>query len=298
VLFARSGFLTFFQEGYMDIVTNIYEGFCRKDAAEQHRGYLGMSSIGKPCEREAWHSWRQTTPALIEGRVLGLFQVGHHIEQIICGGLRAAGHVLKSAWPDEQMSFSDFGGFFSGHPDGLIWHEGEWCILECKSANMGKFKALKEKGVAEVYQVYVAQMQLYMGYAGVRKAVLIVMNKNDSTLHAEEIAFDEASFSRLRVKAAKVLTAKASWNVEGPPEEEPHKDCDACKWCSYRGQCYDGAEHIQTIKTCRSCAWFQMSPAFEPSCSNPKHAFPLKALEKSCGDWEYVDQWSPLEVPF
>jgi hypothetical protein len=283
----------------MDIVTNIYEGFCRADQAEQHRGYLGMSSIGKPCEREAWHSWRQTTGGIMPGSVLALLEQGKHVEQIICEGLRHAGYQLTHAWPDEQIGFSDMGGFFRGHPDGgILVPDRGWGVLETKGACATKMKKMVKNGIAATYPGYFGQVILYMGYWGMQFALIIVMSRSDGSMYQEYIDFDEAKFQALRARAARVLTAKASWMVEGPAEEEAKKTSETCQMCLYRTQCYDGAEHIQTIKTCRSCAWFQMSPAFEPSCSNPKHAFPLKALDKNCGDWEYVDQWNPEQVPF
>ena len=65
-----------------DIENLIYEGVCRNEAAQTHRGYLGMSSVGAPCALQAWHGWRQTSGSITDGRVLLLFELGRKVEEV------------------------------------------------------------------------------------------------------------------------------------------------------------------------------------------------------------------------
>jgi len=283
------------------IETIIYEGLCRHEAQQIPRGYLGMSSLGKPCVREAWYGWRQTTGSYTDGRILMLFDTGHHVEAIVCRAMRLAGFVLRHAFPDQQISFSDCGGFLSGHPDGIIEDSEGDMILEIKSSNTNKFKSFQEKGVREIYPAYYAQMQLYMYYAKLSRALFIVMKKDDSQLYTEIVPFDGSAIKQMLRKAAYVLQSHEDNEMIRVPSrisEDPASE--DCKWCRYRTICHEPDQAIQTIQSCRSCAFFHMGPDFAPFCGHKDHQVRLKDVSRACQQWTWVMQvpWFIDEISF
>jgi hypothetical protein len=272
-----------------DIENLIYEGVCRNEAAQTHRGYLGMSSVGAPCALQAWHGWRQTSGSIMDGRVLLLFELGRKVEEVVCRALRLAGFELEGAFPDPQLSYKDFGGWFSGHPDGLIRETDGSAILEVKSANTGRFKMFQDKGVKEVYPAYYAQMQLYLGYSGCSRALFVVMKKDDSTLYAEWVPFDPAAFEMLKRKAAWILqTHNPDGRIRLPPQISDDPKSEECKWCRYKVACHEPTEHLQTIRTCRSCAYFRMAADWVPWCGYSAHPVQLAAVDRACPQWSWV----------
>lgn len=274
------------------IALEIYEAKSRNN--RQSRGYLGMSEIGKPCERAIWYSWRKFTPAPMDGRVLVLFELGDHVEQIIARNLRLAGYELWNAYPDQQLSFSDHGGFFSGHCDGVIrlrnLEGAPMAILECKSANKTKFEEMQKHGVEKANPTYFAQMQCYMGYHGLDHAAFMAMNKNDSTIYDEVIRFRKDIFDGLKDRAARVLATHDKDGILIVPDRMVNdKDSFECKWCQYRTHCYEPDEAIQESMMCRSCNHFELLPGkWAPRCRHTMHECDLVDISRSCPDWSFI----------
>ena len=275
----------------INIIQNIFESACRNDAENPPRGYLGMSSIGAPCEKQSWFAWRQTTGQITDGRVLILFEFGRHVEQIICQSLRLAGYVLTGAFPDPQLHYEDCGGFFAGHPDGVIDDSDGAIVLEAKSANTKKFKEFGDKGVAKVYPAYMAQVQLYMGYSGLKRALFVVMKKDNSDLYTEIVPFDPAIATANRNKAARIIqTHDGAGRIYIPERISDDPRSDDCKWCRYRTPCFSPSEATQTVQSCRSCVFLRIGADFLAWCGNSSHPARLKNISIACPQWVWVER--------
>jgi len=272
-----------------EIIPLIYEGVARHEALQPVRGYLGMSSIGSPCELQSWFSFRQTSGALTDGRVLMLFETGKHVEMIVCRALRLAGIKLKGAYPDEQLSFSDHGGFFSGHPDGICEDESGEMILEIKSSNTNKFKEFQKSGVKEVYPAYHVQMQLYMHYSGLPRAVFLVMKKDDCSLYLEVVSSDPVC-AEINIEKARriIITHDQTGRISIPIPISSDPKSDTCKWCRYQVPCFSPEESLQSVHSCRSCAYLNIGSDFKPSCGHRDHKIPLKNISLGCPQWNWV----------
>lgn len=272
----------------------IYEGLCKHDSENPPRGYLGFSQIGQPCERQSWHVWRQTSGSLIDGRIFLLFDFGNKVEQSVTRALRLAGFVLTGAYPDQQLNYEDHGGFFRGHPDGIVDDDEDHMILEVKSANTNKHKQFEDKGVAEVYPVYAAQAQLYMAYSGLKRALFVISKKDDSSLYTEIMPFDQEAARALILKASRIIqTHDATGRIAIPPRITDDPRADDCKWCRYRTACFSPCEQIQSVMSCRSCAYFVVGSDFVPWCGNNQHKFKLKDVSAACPQWSWV-----LKIPW
>lgn len=273
------------------IVSDIFEAKTKDRGAP--RGYLGMSEIGRVCERSIWYSFRKFTPAPWEGRILLIFEMGDLVEQIILKGLRRAGYVVENAYPDKQLSFSDMGGFFSGHCDGVIAlrePNAPKAILECKSANKNKFGEFCKNGVEKQSPEYYAQLQAYMGYSGLESALFMVLCKDNCDIYSERVFFNKEAFMWLQMRASDIIqTHDVVGKLKYPerPEELEQKSV-SCQWCNYKTHCWEPKEAAQAYQACISCAFLKIGPDFKPKCTHQGHAFDLKNIHIACDDWKFV----------
>jgi hypothetical protein len=165
--------------------------------------------------------------------------MGHSVEARVIADLRLVYKV-----DGEQRGFSDFGGRFRGHCDGIIRGvTSRPHVLEIKSANDASFKRFRELGIGARAE-YAAQVQCYMGYAGLERALFVVENKNDQSLLVRRVRFDAEAFAALRDKAWGILEAKAP----------PAADRSDCRWCDHEGAACASVD--AGSPACCTCAWF------------------------------------------
>ena len=201
-------------------------------------GHLHMSQIGK-CERFLWAELNGEKPDPPRERILVLFDHGHAVERHVLDLLDEAGYGVISEGDDfgGQIRVSGFDGRLVGHLDGKISMMGEhdWSLLEIKSANTKQFELLKEVGYEAWKPDYAAQIQMYMGYAQLPDAVVVVYSKENSEIYAERIRFDLSQFSELRRKAERILDAES---LPDRPAEAKSQYCKYCKYCDLGNWCW------------------------------------------------------------
>ena len=258
------------------IAAEMYEAACRERG--EARDYLGMSGIGDPCARKLWLSFRGYDPLPLDGRAAMIFDLGSRVEEAVLHWLEAAGYRIEG----QQQDFSAHEGFFRGHCDGIIYGVTERAhILEIKSANDKKFQAFKAKGIAAVSPTYYAQVQCYMGFSGLERALWVVMNKNTCEIYTERCHFSRDDFEALRKKALDIICAL----------DMPAKTEGMCEWCEQRSWC--NGTGMQTRKTCGTCTFLDMG--LKPRCR--RHDVELKRWGASCPDWMLCDPHCP-DMPF
>lgn len=242
------------------IVNEMYEA--ASASRDSPRNYLGMSRIGERCARKLWYAFRGYSPAPLEGRAAMIFDLGNRVEDAVLHWLDAAGYRVE----DAQREFSAHAGMFRGHCDGIIHGvTSRPHILEIKSANDRRFKAFQREGIRSVSPVYYCQAQCYMGYAGLERALFVVMNKNTCELYAERVHFSREDFEALHARAHAIITAN------DPPERPPDhrdsagEDAQICAWCDFHAVCLSG-EAVQTVPSCGCCAGFVMR-GLTPVCT-------------------------------
>lgn len=228
------------------------------EAAQERdeRTYLGASVLGDECDRKLWYAFRWATPPEeFEGRKLSIFETGNVWEDRLVGMLRAAGLEVEATDPatGEQFLIAFAGGHAGGHTDGKARGVPDAPktdhVLECKSHNQKSFLELKRKGVREAKPMHYAQMQTYMHFQGLTRALYVAVNKNDDELHIERVEYDAASALNLVVKAERIVTAETA-----PPKlhEDPEaKMAFQCRFmCDKRGVCHDGQPARRNCRTC------------------------------------------------
>lgn len=229
----------------------IYALYERRAASEKHRGYLGASIIGEPCERKLWYTFHWCDFEQFDGRMLKLFDTGHREEARFAVDLRAIGVELHTHQADgTQYGFRAIGGHFRGHLDGVgrgfVEAPKAWHVWESKSANEKSFNDLVRHGVETAKPIHYAQMQIGMHYLKIDRAMYTVVNKNTDDVYTERIEYDVVTANQLIAKAERIIAS---------PVPLPHISEDAswwqCKFCNFSEICH-GAEVPRV--NCRTCA--------------------------------------------
>ena len=232
-------------------IARIYRAYEERENGSP-RAHLGASIVGRECEREAWSSFRWLLYPEYEGRILRLFDRGKREEPVLIHDLRSAGVTVHAVDPESgrQFSFSDFGGHFGGSMDGaavgLVEAPKTWHVLEFKTHGAKSFSALVKNGVEETHPEHFAQMQLYMGWAGMDRAYYLAVSKDTDELYAERIKFDRALFEKLRVKAKRII-----FTSEPPPRISEDPEHFRCRLCHFHRVCH-GTSFPKA--NCRTCA--------------------------------------------
>ena len=232
-------------------VPAIYRWYEQQESAQKPRPYLGASQIGRRCERELWLSFRWVSRPQFDGRMLRLFRRGQREEAAFVEDLRAIGVIVHDVDRDgRQFTVEAHGGHFRGHLDGaavgIPEAPGTWHVLEFKTHNSKSFDKLTKDGVQKAKPEHYAQMQVYMGLTGMKRALYLAVCKDDDRMHAERIEIDQQFVTDLLARAERIIFA-----AEPPPRISTDPAWWECKYCDFRGTCF-GTD--APIPTCRSCA--------------------------------------------
>lgn len=264
------------------VVAEMYEAACR--ARGRGKSHLYMSEIGHPCDRKLWLGFRGYPRAPLDGRLLLLFELGSMIEDQMVKWLNAAGYEVTC----QQESFVAHDGFFRGRGDGRVKNvTSREHILEVKSASASSFKAFVDHGVRKAKPQYYCQMQCYMGYSGLERALFLVCNKNTSDVHVERIYFNRDDFQSLHERAKHIISLGSL----------PDKGED-CLWCDYATICDEPWNAVFKEPTCGSCVHFRAAHA-GLACGHPLHPHGITAemWGKRCDDWS-LNRMGLCDVPF
>lgn len=232
------------------LTLNAIESAVADNADDGMRPHLGASQIGKPCNRSIWYSFRWAVTTYHEPRMLRLFLRGHREEQTVVKLLEDAGMRVYTVDNKTGKQFVYATGHFGGSIDGVVFAVPDSPktphLLECKTANAKSFKSISTLGVQQAKPEHYAQMQAYMAWAKLTRALYIAVCKDDDQLHIERINFDSKYADRLFIKAQNIIDASE------PPEKINHQPSwYQCKFCDHQLLCHDT---LKPLKSCRTCA--------------------------------------------
>jgi CRISPR/Cas system-associated exonuclease Cas4 (RecB family) len=267
-------------------VQAIYAAYEKRRESEPARGYLGASNIGHACDRYLWLSFRWAGAEVFDGRMLRLFEHGHHAEPRFVAELRMIGAKVAEVAPDgQQWAVEACGGHFRGHMDGQAEGLPEAPktrhVLEFKTHNAKSFKVLQDKGVREAKPMHWAQMQVYMLLAGLTRAMYLAENKDTAELYEERVHLDKPEAERLIERAHRIINA-----AEPPLRLSEDPAWWECKFCPFHAQCH-GTEAPQV--NCRTCA--HSTPRIEGGgwhCARHDGEIPLDFQRTGCGDHVFI----------
>ena len=188
---------------------------------EEPRGnYLGMSGLGKD-SCTLWYDYH--SPIFNEPVVLGsnktrIFRLGKIIEEELIQSITEGGGIVTG----RQDKFIDFDGRLQGHCDGILDYTH---VLECKSTSRD-FEAYRSGRLQDINPSYYDQIQLYMYYSSLGRAMEVFYNKINSQIAAKEVLFDKTRVNYLRLKAYYILESKHPFHIP----KSFRVDCNSCEW--------------------------------------------------------------------
>lgn len=273
----------------------IFAGY-EKAHDEGHRPHMGASLIGHECARHVWLTWRWADSEKFSGRMLRLFQSGHVQEPRLVADLRRIGvEVLDTNPEGGQWRVEALGGHFGGSMDGAGLGVPEapktWHVIEFKTSNAKSFAKMLKDGVQKAKPQHYAQMQVYMGLTQMTRALYLMVNKDDDSIHSERVRFDKAEFERIMAKAERLVRA-----YEPPEKISQDASYFVCKYCKFHSQCHK--DQVPEVN-CRTCAhstpdlhgtdgsWHCNVPS-QPDGGGAGVKIPLDVQRIGCGEHRYI----------
>lgn len=209
-------------------------------APEAGRTYLGASALGHDCLRKVQWDW--TRQARHAPRTERIFARGRWWEDYAHALMARAGfHIVRH---DTRITFSQLGGAFRGHGDGLVTAGPELagagypCLWENKGIGSKGWAKLAKEGLRKAYPAYFVQVQLYMAYFGLTEwpALFTAWNSDTCEVLALLVAFDPVTAQEWSDKAVTVVRAQQA-NDTLPRVAESADDW-RCKLCSHKEACW------------------------------------------------------------
>ena len=261
-------------------------GYYASTHNDEHRPHLGASLIGSRCARSLWFTFRWCGRKSVDGRLARLFETGHLEEPRMAQNLRAIGVELHTETPEgKQWSVSAVGGHFGGSMDGCGkgFPEGPktWAVWECKTSGTKAFKQMQADGVMKAKPQHFAQMQVYMGLTGMKRAMYTMVCKETDEIYSEWVHFNEAIFAELMERAERVVKS-----AEPPIGISQDPSYYECKFCDHRDVCHGAVPEVN----CRTCAHStpEMDGEARWSCQRHDCDIPLDGQRVGCTDHVYI----------
>jgi len=247
---------------------------------EAPRPHLGCSELGKECKRALWYSFRWASNKKFPGRIKRLFSTGFREEARFLEELRGIGAEVHEVDPETQRQhrFTGYKGHLAGSCDaigrGLPEAPKTWAIIEFKTHGDKSFTDLVKKKVQEAKPEHYAQLQLYMGFAELERALYLSVNKNTDELYSEWVTFDASEFEKLQAKAQLIIDAD-----EPPLGVSTDPAWYQCKMCDHHAVC-----HTDQIpqKNCRTCLHSTPVEDAHWSCAQQKRLLPFEEQRLGC----------------
>lgn len=225
---------------------------------QDKRYYMGCSSLGAKCSRKIWLNFRWVYDAYISKRTQRIFQRGDIEEPRVIADLETAGVVVHS----QQAEFFDETGHIAGHIDGMANNvpgaEQTDHLLEIKTMNSKRFANYKKIGLVKSDFSYWVQIQLYMGFAKLKRTLFITTNKDTEERAYDRYKFDEDVFRTSLSRGHDILM------MDNPPEKIGNKMYYDCKMCSAYTYCHGDAP---TNENCRTCHYSELEMCSKWKCN-------------------------------
>ena len=207
---------------------------------EERRPYIGASGIGNPCGRKIWNDYKGIQGKPITPRTKRIFLTGHILENMVMDYIESAGFKVVRPEPGSKgipVHDPDF-PLFCGHMDGLLYlTDTQVVVLEIKSANNAEFKKFVENGLKSWKVTYFSQVMSYMGMEKIKRALVVVLNKDTSDWACEWVDYDDIMYTELKVRAIGIAES-----VEPPDKINSNATWWQCQMCRYKEVCHKPGE--------------------------------------------------------
>jgi hypothetical protein len=207
---------------------------------------INVGELGNECDRALWYSLRWASVLEeFDGRKLRLFATGNREEDRLTADLERAGVQVFGAQERIRFVAGHVRGKIDGRALGVIEDPKTEHLAEFKSSNTKNFKIITKGPIRETKPEHFVQCQLGMHALGLTRALYLIVNKDDETLHQELIAYDAEFCTNILARAERIVTA-----MRPPAKISEKSDYFKCGMCHHQAVC-----HFNQFPrvTCRSC---------------------------------------------
>ena len=221
-----------------------------EERQEPPRPHLGASTLGHPCDRWLWLSFRWAVQQKFDGRILRVFRRGNLEEAQIVSDLRAIGIDIQRTTGNQSRVA--FGSHVSGSLDGVIKSGVPGApkkehVAEFKTHSLKSFNDLEKKGVEDSKPEHFVQMQVYMAGTEIDRALYVAVCKDDDRIYTERVKFDKEVADKAVARGKRIALAD---RMPEPLSADP--TWYQCRWCPAHDFCFESK--ITKHANCRTCA--------------------------------------------
>ena len=219
-----------------------------EDRAEPPRAHMGASTLGHPCDRWLWLSFRWAVQQQFLGRILRLFRRGQNEEKTFIVDLKDIGCDI----PAKTQQRVDFGSHVAGTPDAIIESGVPEApkarhVAEFKTHSKKSFDLLEKDGVEKSKPEHYVQMQIYMAGTKIHRALYVSVCKDDDRIYTERIHFDKVVAQKAIERGQRLALSD---RMPEPISSDP--SWYQCKFCPAHEFCHQ--TKITKHVNCRTCA--------------------------------------------
>lgn len=189
-----------------------------------------ISQAGK-CPRAIFFKFKNVPEKELEPNILRLFEHGDHMHQLIMGALTSTRdiHLVASEVkiPPQEI--------ISGRADAIVSDGKDLYVLDIKSMNSMIFRSMEEPKEENVQQI-----QLYLYYFGIKKGILLYVNKDNLELKEFIFDYNETEAESL-VKSLDFLKNQIDSNII-PTRLPDYPENWQCRYCQYKEICKMGSQ--------------------------------------------------------
>lgn len=218
------------------------------DDESDTKGKLRMSSCGK-CARQlayAFHGIEKKGKEQ-DARSKLVFFTGDLIELVITNLAKLAGVVMTATGLNQLTLTGKVGETaVTGHPDGMVLHEGKWYLFECKSMSSYSFERFQKDSYLD--PSYISQTNIYMHKLDLDACVVVGYDKDSGVMHEVIVKKDSEVVKRAVANLQTVVDSTPETLPEPPAELNYDQETGFypwnCLYCSYWGHCRTNAEKV------------------------------------------------------
>jgi hypothetical protein len=233
----------------LNTITNLIDQY-HEGQQERPRPHLGCSTLGHPCDRWLWLSFRWAVVEKFDGRILRLFRRGQMEEATIISDLRAIGIDIRFTGKVQQRV--DFDSHVSGSLDGII-ETGvpeaplKRHVAEFKTHSKKSFDDVVKNGVEKSKPAHYIQMQVYMHGTDILRALYLAICKDDDRIYTERVRYNPEVATKAIERGKRIALAD---RMPEPLSADP--SWYQCRFCPAHSFCHK-AEPTKHAN-CRTCA--------------------------------------------
>ena len=220
---------------------NKLDEFTVKQSVKQKEEYTKTAlspTDALDCPRKTFYKWHKYTQEETDTRSLRIFALGNYIHNRWQDLLDEMGLQLKREF---RIDTTHKGIPIHGYVDSICSIDGQLYVVEFKSQKDWMYG--KTDYLQDAKPEHRAQVQLYMHFTGIHKAIILYENKNTSELREFQLSYDENFVTEILNSFEKLYS---QINLNELPEKISGAKLDKypCAYCGFRQHCFPSQEVV------------------------------------------------------